>query len=58
MPTDDLGREIAALKALHPKLRVRFRQTDLSAMSEETKRLLLQDMRAALGIRPLQKTSL
>ena len=50
---DELGREIAALKALHPRLQVRFRESNLKAMDEPTKLALLRDMRDALGIRPL-----
>lgn len=56
--TDDLSREIALMKALHPKLKVKFRDADLQAMSTQEKSLLLQDMRDALRIRPLAKSTL
>jgi len=55
---DELDAEIAALKALHPHLHLEFRQSDLRSMSRETKRLLLQDIREALGIKPLRRSTL
>jgi len=57
-PSDDLGREITTLKALHPKLQLRFRDTELEAMDTKTKLLLLQDIREALGIAPLKRRDL
>jgi len=55
---DELAREIAALKALHPDLQLEFRDRDLNSMSGETKLALLQDMREALGIKPLRRSTL
>ena len=58
IPGDSLGKEIAALRSLHPDLRLRFRERDLDAMDRETKLLLLQQMRELLGLRPLARTIL
>ena len=55
---DELDAEIDALKALHPDLQHGFRQSDLSSMDRQTKLLLLQDIREALGIKPLRRTTL
>jgi hypothetical protein len=52
----DLDRHIVQLLSLHKKLRVRFRNQDLSSLDDATKRDLLIDMNDLLGIRPL-KTS-
>ena len=54
--TSDLDRHIVQLLSLHKKLRVRFRNQDLSSLSDATKCDLLTDMNDLLGIRPL-KTS-
>ena len=54
--TSDLDRHIVQLLSLHKKLRVRFRNQDLSSLSDATKRDLLTDMNDLLGIKPL-KTS-
>jgi hypothetical protein len=51
----DLDRHIIQLLALHPTLRVRFRNRDLAALDVPTKQALLADMNAVLGIRPLRK---
>lgn len=50
----DLDRHIVQLLALHPTLRVRFRNQDLTALDDGTKRTLLQDMNQVLGIKPLK----
>lgn len=50
-PTD---RKIARIMALHPKLRVKFRNNNLSSLDEQTKQALLQDMQDILGINPLR----
>jgi hypothetical protein len=52
----DLDRHIVQLLALHPKLRVRFRNQDLRSLDVPTKQALLADMNDALGIRPLRKS--
>jgi hypothetical protein len=52
----DLDRHIVQLLALHPALRVRFRNKDLTALSNDTKRTLLQDMNQVLGIKPLKNS--
>ena len=51
----DLDRHIVQLLALHPELRVRFRNQDLTALDVPTKQALLADMNDVLGIRPLRK---
>ena len=56
-PDDDLGREIATLAALHPNL-VKFRAADLAQMDDATKRILLEDIRGRLRIRPFLKQEL
>jgi hypothetical protein len=50
----DLDKHIVRLLALHPKLRVRFRNQDLASLDVPTKQALLADMNAVLGIRPLR----
>lgn len=57
-PGDELDAEITALKTLHPNLQLEYRQSDLRSMSRQTKLLLLQDIREALGIKPLRRTTL
>ena len=52
----DLDRHIMQLLALHPKLRVRFRNQDLAALDTPTKQALLADMNDLLGVRPLRKS--
>lgn len=51
----DLDLHIVRLLALHPALKVRFRNHDLASIDEDTKRALLSDMNEVLGIRPLKK---
>ena len=52
----DLDRHIVQLLALHPKLRIRFRNQDLAALDSPTKKALLADMNDVLGVRPLGKS--
>ena len=52
----DLDRHIVQLLALHPKLRIRFRNQDLAALDTSTKKALLADMNDLLGVRPLRKS--
>lgn len=53
--TSDLDLHIVRLLALHPTLKVRFRNQDLASLDDATKQTLLQDMNHVLGIRPLRK---
>ncbi|KAA1258190.1 hypothetical protein LF1_07060 [Rubripirellula obstinata] len=46
-----LDRHIVRLLALHKKLRVRFKNQDLSQFSDDAKRVLLADMNDLLGIK-------
>ncbi|MCA9234231.1 MAG: hypothetical protein KDA44_02105 [Planctomycetales bacterium] len=50
----DLDRHIVQLLALHPALRVQFRNQDLTALDDATKLQLLHDMNQVLGIKPLK----
>jgi hypothetical protein len=52
----DLDRHIVQLLALHPKLRIRFRNQDLAALDTPTKKALLADINDVLGVRPLRKS--
>lgn len=49
----DLDRHIVRILALHPQLRARFRNQDLTTLDDATKRRLLQDMNEVLDIKPL-----
>lgn len=51
----DLDLHIVRLLALHPALKVRFRNHDLAALDDATKRTLLDDMNQVLGVRPLKQ---
>jgi len=51
--TSDLDRHIVQLLLLHKKLRIRFRNQDLSSLSDTTKRDLLTDMNDLPGIAPV-----
>lgn len=51
----DLDLHIVRLLALHPALKIRFRNHDLTALNVATKRALLNDMNDVLGVRPLKK---
>ena len=53
--TSDLDLHIVRLLALHPTLKVRFRNQDLASLDDLTKQTLLQDMNHVLGVRPLRK---
>ena len=50
----DLDRHIVRLLALHKNVRVKFRNQDLTRLSDADKRALLQDMKDLLGIKPLR----
>jgi hypothetical protein len=51
----DLDLHIVRLLALHPQLKVRFRNQNLSSLDDATKQVLLADMNEVLGIKPLTK---
>ena len=51
----DLDLHILRLLALHPALKVRFRNHDLASLDDATKQVLLNDMNQVLGVRPLKK---
>ncbi len=51
----DLDLHIVRLLALHPELKVRFRNQDLASLDDATKRVLLSDMNQVLGLRPLKE---
>ncbi len=52
-----LDRRLVQLLALHPQLRVRFRNPDLQCLDSRTKKALLVDINDVLGIRPLRNSS-
>ena len=49
----DLDRHISRLLALHPDVRVAFRNQDLSKLDDPTKLAILDGINDLLGIRPL-----
>ena len=51
----DLDRHIVRLLALHKDVRVKFRNQDLTQLSDADKQDLLHDMNDLLGIKPLKK---
>lgn len=54
-PDDDLGRQAFWLLKLHPSdVSLKFRNSDLLAMDDDTKRLLIGDIQFALGVAPLK----
>lgn len=53
----DLDLHIVRLLAAHPALKVRFRNQDLASLDDATKTVLLSDMNAVLGVKPLRKRS-
>lgn len=52
----ELDRHIVRLLSLHGNLHIRFRNHDLAALDEATKRSLLADINDLLGIKPLKTT--
>jgi hypothetical protein len=55
-PEDELGRQAYWLLKLHPdkvSVSLKFRNSDLSAMDDATKRLLIADIQHALGVRTI-----
>ena len=57
-PTDDLGQRLYTLMKLHPDVELSFRQDDITAMDDDTKRLLISDFQAVLQIEPLKPAPL
>ncbi len=56
MDTDDeLVREILTLFALHPEMQSRYSEMDLRAMDDATRHVMLEQIRASLGIPPLRR---
>lgn len=56
VPDDDLGRQAYWLLKMNPdKVSLRFRQSDLTSMDDDTKRLLIADIQFALGVAPFKK---
>ena len=53
--SSDLDLHIVRMLALHPSLKVRFRNHDLASLDDATKNMLLADMNEVLGVRPLKK---
>ncbi|MDX1965696.1 MAG: hypothetical protein SFV23_00870 [Planctomycetaceae bacterium] len=53
--SSDLDLHIVRLLALHPLLKVRFRNQDLAGLDDATKQTLLDDMNQVLGIKRLKK---
>ena len=51
----ELNSQIVRLLALHSSLKVQFRNQDLASLDNSTKKRLLADMYAVLGVRPLRK---
>lgn len=50
----DLDRHIVRLLALHKNVRVKFRNQDLTRLSDADKHALLHDINDLLGIKPLR----
>lgn len=58
-PSDDLGRQAFwLLKLNQDKVALRFRQADLKAMDDDTKRQLIADIQLAMGIAQFKKDML
>lgn len=53
--TSPLDLHITRLLALHPQLKVQFRNQDLAVLDAKTKQALLDDINDVLGVRPLKK---
>ncbi|TVS07800.1 MAG: hypothetical protein EA424_29375 [Planctomycetaceae bacterium] len=59
VPSDDLGRQAYwLLKMNADKVALRFRQSDLASMDDDTKRQLIADIQLAIGVMPFQKAVL
>lgn len=51
----ELDIHIVRLLALHPNLKVKFRNQDLASLDDATKQTLLSDINDVLGIKSLKK---
>jgi len=59
VPSDDLGRQVYWLLKLNAdKISLKFRQADLMAMDDDTKRQLIADIQRAIGVAPFKKAVL
>jgi hypothetical protein len=59
VPNDDLGRQAYWLLKLNAdKVALRFRQSDLASMDDDTKRQLIADIQRAIGVAPLRQVAL
>ncbi|MCA9066110.1 MAG: hypothetical protein KDA96_23745 [Planctomycetaceae bacterium] len=59
VPDDDLGRQAYwLLKMNADKVALKFRQSDLAAMDDNTKRQLISDIQRAIGVAPFKKAVL
>ncbi len=55
-PSDELGQQAYWLLKLNAdKIALKFRQSDLSAMDDDTKQQLIADIRDSLGVKPFTK---
>jgi len=55
-PSDDLGRQAYwLLKMNADKVALRFRESDLASMDDDTKRLLIADIQRTLGVSPFKR---
>jgi hypothetical protein len=52
--SSEVDRRMARLLALHPTLRVRFRNRNLATLDDQTKEALIEDMYYVLGVAPLK----
>lgn len=58
-PNDDLGRQAYwLLKMNADKVALKFRQSDLASMDDDTKRQLIADIQFAIGFAPLKKAAM
>ena len=53
VPTDDLSQQLFWLQKMNPGV-VKFRNSDLVAMDDDTKRAMIADIQYALGLGPLK----
>lgn len=59
VPNDDLGRQAYWLVKINAdKLALRFRQSDLASIHDDTKRQLIADIQLAIGVAPFKKAVL
>lgn len=51
----DLDLHLVRLLTLHPNVKVRFQNPDLSKLDDATKRSLIEDINDVLGIKPFRR---